>query len=374
MPVVRSPRPRRVVFSTTVAGSMESFVNPIARKLAEAGDVVTLISGDRPVEADFEHNSVVIPMARTIAIRHDAASLREWVRFLRSYKPDAIVAGTPKASLLSLSAARLARVPTRIYVIHGAVWDTATGSRRKVLEGCERLTLASATSKLAVSSSLADLIMKRNLTTRHPDVLGRGSFCGVDTRHFKPETTPTDSSNLCFVGRLNQDKGVDALLRIFDRIRNSVDATLTLVGRLDDSAPADEASVSRIKNDPNINWVGEVTDVRPYLQKADLLLLPTAREGLPQVALEAQACGVPVLSWRVTGVVDAVEDGRTGRLLNFGDEEAFANTAIELMQKTDSRAQMGRNAREFVVNEFDQQIVAERTAAFIRSRINGDST
>lgn len=277
-----------------------------------------------------------------------------------------IVTGTPKASLLGLTAARIAGVPTRVYVIHGAVWDGATGNSRRVLEAAERATIASSTHQLAVSDSLARLVHARGLTRRMPDVLGSGSFSGVDVSQFAP--TPSEhrpERTICFVGRLHRDKRIDVLLRTLDRVRQSVDASLTIVGRLDESAPPDRDTMRALAAHPHASWFGETTDVVSFLHAASILVFPTAREGLPQVPLEAQACGVPVVSWRVTGVLDAVQDGFTGLLVRYGDEEALAAAAVRLLTDNEFHRQTAANGRSWVVDRFDRQVVVSRTAAYL---------
>lgn len=279
-----------------------------------------------------------------------------------------IVAGTPKASLLGLTAARIARVPTRVYVIHGAVWDGATGNSRRVLEAAERATIASSTHQLAVSDSLARLIHARGLSRQMPDVLGSGSFSGVDVGQFAPVDSKQGSErSMCFVGRLHRDKRIDVLVRTLDRVRQHVDASLTIVGSLDKTAPPDRATMVSLAHHDHINLVGETADVASYLHDSDLLLLPTAREGLPQVALEAQACGVPVVSWRVTGVVDAVRDGFTGLLVGYGDEEALAAAAVRLLTDGGFHATTSANGRAWVVDRFERQLVTTRTATYLQT-------
>lgn len=356
-----------VVFTTTIARTTESFVNPVAAELAARGNRVQLIAGDREPAADYLHTSVVLPMHRGISPGADAGSLGRWVSHLRSVNARMIVAGTPKASLLALTAARIAGVPSRVYVIHGAVWDGATGHRRRILEAAERATIANSTHQLAVSDSLARLIHARGLSRRMPDVLGSGSFCGVDTERFIPQGQPAGPARpvMCFIGRLNRDKGIDVLVRTLERVREYVDASLTVVGGLDPTAPPDAATVELLARHAHVNWVGEVTDVAEHLRAASVLLFPTTREGLPQVALEAQACGVPVVSWRVTGVIDAVRDGFTGLLVPFGDEEALAAAAVELLTNTARHNRMSANARQWAVARFERRMVASRTAAYI---------
>jgi glycosyltransferase involved in cell wall biosynthesis len=361
---------RGILFATTAADAIENFVGPVAEKLADRGHSIHVITGDREARVGFPHTATVIPTHRSISALDDVRSLTAWVRHLRRIRPRAVVIGTPKASLLGLTAARTTGVPTRVYVIHGAVWDGAQGPRRRILEAAEKATLAASTHHVAVSNSLARLIKGRGLSRDLPRVLGSGSFCGVDTDHFTPGAGAS-SLSMVYVGRLNRDKGIDVLVRTVDRVRAHIDARLTVVGGLDETNPPPPRTMDLLVDHPHIDWVGESEDVVTHLQQASVLLLPTAREGLPQAALEAQACGVPVVSWQVTGVVDAVRDGFTGTLVEFGDEQSLAAAAIDLLTDDQRRRTMSENARRFATSHFDQQATATANADYLESAIGG---
>ncbi len=361
---------RKILLTTTVAATTETFVDPVAAELQARGHSIHLVVGDRLPNTAFPSTATVIPMTRGISPGKDAVSVSRWVKLIRRQQPDLVVAGTPKASLVALIAARLAGVPSRVYVIHGAVWDVAKGNRRRVLEAAERVAIASSTHQVAVSDSLARLVLARGLAERMPDVIGSGSFSGVDIRRFTPGAKGTPHRpTLCFVGRLSRDKGIDVLLRTLERVRERLDAVLVVVGGIDATSPPDPTTLASLAQNPHVEWVGEVPDVVEHLRRADVLLLPTAREGLPQVALEAQSCGIPVVSWRVTGVVDAVQDGFTGILVRYGDEVALADMATQLLADTELRARMSNDARAWVVSRFEKSIVVAHTVNYLEASL-----
>lgn len=345
---------------------MEAFVLPVAAAMAARGHRVHLATGDRPAVSTFAEGTHVVPMNRGMSPKHDARALAFWVSYLRALQPDMVVAGTPKASLLCLVAARIARVPTRVYIIHGAVWDGAVGKRRALLESTERIAIAASTHQVAVSQSMADLVRSRGLCRRTPFVIGAGSFCGVDTERFTPTTSsPLEPPTIIFVGRLNRDKGIDTLLRVLDTVRQHVDVSLTIVGPLDETAPPDATTVSDVIHHLSVNWTGPVDDVVGHLRHASAFVLPTAREGLSQSLLEAQSAGIPVVAWRVTGVVDAVEDGVTGILISRGDENAMASAVLRLLRDAGTRQQMAIAGRTRMVENFEQRSVVVKNVAFL---------
>ena len=118
--------------------------------------------------------------------------------------------------------------------------------------------------------------------------------------------------------------------------------------------PVDSTTVDRLSNDPSVMWVGWREDLQSLYPVFDVLVFPSYREGLPNVVLEAQAAGVPVVAYAATGTTDAVLDGVTGVLVDVGSVRALSG-AIEVMLKDEARRkEMGRAAQRWVATEFSQ--------------------
>ena len=123
---------------------------------------------------------------------------------------------------------------------------------------------------------------------------------------------------------------------------------------LDKAYPVDSTTVDRLSNDPSVMWVGWREDLQSLYPVFDVLAFPSYREGLPNVVLEAQAAGVPVVAYAATGTSDAVLDGVTGVLVEVGSVRALSG-AIEVMLKDEARRkEMGRAAQRWVATEFSQ--------------------
>lgn len=325
-------------------------------------------SSEVPPCPTYDHE---IAMTRRLSPGRDLAALGMWIRLMRRLRPTGVVAGTPKASLLALTAARLVGVPARLYIIHGAVWDGATGSKGVILRTAESVTLRSSTDALAVSRSLSGLVAREIAGQPRPTVLGLGSVVGVDTEVFHPSTEKHDPPVLCFVGRLHRSKNIDSLLEVFDAVRVSYPVRLRIVGALDYSAPPSPQTMQRISGDPEIEWLGARSDVAQLLQDSSLFVFPTSREGLPQVVLEASSVGIPTVGWAATGVVDSVEDGVTGLLSPVGDVDGMAQNVLQLLRNPYRLATMGEAARRHAVSHFDWEVVAPRTAKYIDTLVRG---
>lgn len=360
----------KILFATTVPSTL-GFTVPVTQKLREDGHLVAhvadLSAGD--VVPDHVEPIRSIPMSRAITPLKDLVALGRWIRFLRKTKPDVIVSGSPKASLLSLIAGKVVGIPRRIYVLHGAVWDGKEGRKSEILKMAERLSFRSATTVLAVSDSLAQALVDNRITDQKPFVLGRGSVAGVDLDKFqyKEKASASAMRRVAFVGRLSRDKNIGSLLEVFDSVSGQVETDLELhiYGDIDLTAPIPPEVDRRLKSDPSIICHGFSSDIATALGTADVLVFPSSREGLPQVVLEAQACGVPVVAWSCTGVVDAVSAKNRELLTQIGDTGGMAEQVTKVLVDHSFARELALDGRGWVEAHFDCLVVAHRTSSFI---------
>jgi lipopolysaccharide/colanic/teichoic acid biosynthesis glycosyltransferase/glycosyltransferase involved in cell wall biosynthesis len=319
-----------------------------------------------------------VPMEREFHPLRDLRSLVHLYRVFRSLRPHIVNAGTPKAGLLGMLAAALARVPVRVYTLHGLRLETTSGVKRAILAITERLASRLATRVVCVSESLRTSYLRHGLAPASKlRVLGSGSCNGLNVASFAvPHSSefnsrrratrqtlgiPEGSPVLGAVGRLTNDKGLVDLLDVFDRVRcRFPDARLLLIGDFEPGDPLPEACVSRIKTDERIHWTGPVDDVVRYYPAMNVLLHASRREGFPYVPLEAAAAGLPVVGYRVTGVVDAIRDNATGFLVPPGDKAGFAQSVCRYLQSPRFAQQHGEAGRERVLKDFSQPRVWQR--------------
>ena len=351
--------PCDVMITTTTRTTVDAFLLPLIEELSSRGMRVHLVVGDAAPNSRVEDAIHRIPMVRGISPLRDARALLSWISLLNEIKPPLLICATPKASLLSMLAAAIVGVPDRTLFLFGAVWDGASGGRRLLLECSDSVAIACSTRVLSISPSLRGLCYRRGITKKAIDLVGAGSVSGVDLQRFLPLEEPGPCDHISYIGRIHADKGLATAIRALDAARAHFPVRLRVVGALDVSNPPPADVVDALRNHPYIDWVGQSDEVERYLQDSLVLLLPSSREGHGQIALEAQASGVPVIGWRVTGVVDSVEDGVTGILCDFQDEQAFFRALILLLGNPDLRAQMGRSGRAYVEANFEEAVVSK---------------
>ena len=352
------------------------------RTLREAGFRVTLVSGPGELltrtAAEEGVESIAVPMRREMAPVSDLWSLMRLCWLLYRLKPEITEFSTPKAGLLGSVAAMLCGVPSRVYLLRGLKLETSTGVKRRILLAAERLASACSHAVLCNSESLRNQALALRVAPASKlRLLGSGSSNGVDVEHFSPGPgilrtrlgLPSDAPVVGFVGRLTRDKGLPELVEAFDAIMAAKPlAHLLLVGWFDAAEDALDRDLRvRIKNHPRIHMTGYVADTAPYYRVMDVMVLPTWREGFPNVVLEAAASGIPVVTTLCTGSRDTVVPEVTGLLIPPGYPAAISEAVLQLLRNHARRCRMGMAARAWVLENYVKDYVLGLTVRCYKS-------
>jgi len=314
-----------------------------------------------------------VPMEREISPVRDLHSAWHLWSILRALRPTVTNVGTPKAGLLGGFAAWLTRVPCRFYTLHGLRFETTTGFRRKLLIFAERLACRFAHRVVCVSHSVREKAIACGLVDRERAlVFGAGSCNGVDVSRFAPTPQrmrraaelrrqfgiPENAPVALFVGRLTCDKGITELMEAFLQLEDRFpELRLLLVGSFEDGDPLPEDVRKRLETHERVILAGPVNDTAPYYAIADVLVLPSHREGLPTVVLEGHAAGKPVIGAAATGIVDLLADGETGLLFPVGDASALADAVARLINDKPLAMKLALAGQEQVKRKFRQELI-----------------
>jgi glycosyltransferase involved in cell wall biosynthesis len=355
------------------------------RTLREAGFRVTLVSGPGELltrtAAQEGVESIAIPMRREMALLADLVSLARLWWLLYRLKPEMTEFSTPKAGLLGSIAAMLCGVPARVYFLRGLKLETCSGVKRRILLAAERLASACSHVVLCNSDSLRSEALALGLAPESKlRLLGSGSSNGVDVERFQPGPSdlrarlglPLHAHIVGFVGRLTRDKGLPELVEAFDAILAAKpESHLLLVGWFDaaEDALGDDLR-ARIESHPRIHMTGYVADTAPYYRVMDVMVLPTWREGFPNVVLEAAASGIPVVTTLCTGSRDAVVPEVTGLLIPPGYPVAISEAVLQLLRNPERRCRMGLEARAWVLEHYVNGRVLGLAACYYKSLLD----
>jgi glycosyltransferase involved in cell wall biosynthesis len=368
-----------VCYVTAVPITVEWFLRAHIAAAAHRWPVTVVSNVDNPRWLEeLRLNASLAPVAieREIRVWRDLRALLQLCLLFRSRRFALVHSVTPKAGLLSMIAAFVARVPARIHTFTGQVWATRSGLARRGLKMMDRLMAACATHLLADSDSQRRFLIDEGIVRAGKiAVLANGSLSGVDTARFKADSAtrtqvrqrlgvPADALLFVFIGRLKRDKG---LLELFDAFREvaaaSAESWLILVGP-DEEALAPMVPQVSAASGGRVIWVGQTSAPEEYLAAADVLVLPSYREGFPTSTLEAASAGLPAIATRIYGLTDAVVDGVTGILVPPRDAAALAQAMLSLARAPDKRAALGQSARDRVRRDFSQDRVTSALMGF----------
>lgn len=324
------------------------------------------------VSHHFNYKEVSID--RKISIKHDIKSIIEIRKYIKKNKINIVTGHTPKGAFVGMIAARLEKVPKRIYFRHGLVFETSKGLKRKILIAVDKITAKLATEVVNVSPSVAKKSLEVGLN--HPSkqkVLSKGTCNGISIKKFdvkridkahketlcKDLNVDNKSFVIGYTGRLVKDKGIIELLESFELVKkNQPNIKLLMVGMFEkrDSLPIN--IIERIKNDPDIIHVGYVSYeiIEYYYSLMDIFVLPSYREGFPTSVLEASAMKLPIITTRATGCIDSIIENKTGLFVGHNAKE-LANAINFFIENVSEKISYGNNGRKFVVENFSSEII-----------------
>ena len=207
-----------------------------------------------------------------------------------------------------------------------------------------------------------EYFLKNKLVNNDNVAIIRGS--GVNIEQFTFMNEVKDTPIVMLASRMLWDKGVGEFIEAAKILKQEgVEARFVLVGDSDPENPASipNAQLSEWHELGIVEWWGERGNMHEMLTQAHIVCLPSYREGLPKVLLEAASCGKPIIATDVPGCREIVHNGENGILVPLKDSSSLASAMKELINNPEKRKIIGINGRRLVENEFSEEIVVSQT-------------
>ena len=373
----KGPRPKSLVISINSSWNIVNFRTGLIDAIRREGwNVVALAPFDhyssRLIEMGLEFEPLAID-SKSLSPLKDLLLLWRYWQMLRHIKPEVFLGYTIKPNIYGAWAASLLRIPVinnvsglgTAFISHGVI-------TRIVLQ---LYKIAFRQSRTVFFQNYEDLgfFVERRIVTGEQARLLPGS--GVDLAHFSFTPLPggNRSVRFLFVGRLLGDKGIREYVKAARLVRARFpQATFAVLGFLD---AANRTAISQDElqawvDDGVVEYLGAAEDVRPHIERADCVVLPSYREGLSRALLEAAAMGRPLIATDAPGCRDAVEDGVNGYLCEVRNPDSLADAMNKLLSISgERRAALGRESRRIAEERFDLKIVIDRYLQAIRSAV-----
>jgi glycosyltransferase involved in cell wall biosynthesis len=373
-----NPERAKVCLVVTSLLIVKFFLMPHLAALSRKYDVTLIVNVD---DQEFLNGPqlpitvISVNIVRKIDLWQDIKALWRLIWIFRNQHFQLVHSISPKGGLLGMIAAGIAGIKIRIHTFQGEVWANRQGWLRVVLKFMDKLVAKIATKLTVVSHSERQFLIDEGVISSGKSiVLANGSICGVDVDRFHPNSATRldirreigineDSIVILFLGRINRDKGVLDLAKSFTAIAAIIpNAILLLVGPDEEQIFEDIQRICNVYRE-RIKRVDITPYPQRYLLAADILCLPSYREGFPLVIIEAAATGIPAICSRIYGITDAVEDGKTGLLFTAGDVDELTQALLKLIQNPQLRQQLGKAARARVIKLFPSHKIIEEMLA-----------
>jgi glycosyltransferase involved in cell wall biosynthesis len=371
--IPKSMRKLKIVRTATVPVSLDKLLVGQLAHLNMTYKIVAISSGGEKLThvRDREGvSTIAIPIARKIAPIDDIISIFKMQKVLRLIRPVVVHSITPKAGLASMLGAFLAGVPIRIHTFTGLIFPTSTGLKKILLIIVDKFICILTTVVIPEGQGVKKDLEKYNITSKPMNILANGNVNGINIHQFNPQrvfslppsryNTFLESGKLifCYIGRINRDKGVAELLEAFSNMsleRKSVQ--LIIIGKVEEDHNIPAETLEKLYVGKEIFYFGYQDDVRPYLAKSDVVVLPSYREGFPNILIQAGAMGLPCIASNVSGCNEIIYDEVNGLLIEPKETGILEDSMKRLVDDSELRNRLSSNSRALIIDRFEDKTV-----------------
>jgi len=365
-------KPLSVLFVVNDLGFFFSHRLPIAKALKNSGYEVHIASPDHPysaqlVDLDIKFHTYFLTR-RGINPLQELRSLLELYQLYKKLRPTHVHHVTIKPIIYGGIAARLAQIPNAISAVSGLGYlYTEQGFKsslmRKLVNFIYRISLKHP-GEIVIFQNEDDrnAFLTNHLIDIQKTVMIRGS--GVNTEEYKPTPEPDGIPVVVLAARLLKHKGIVEYVEAARMLRQeNIPAHFFLMGDTDEGNPSciQKAQVEEWMQSGIVEWRGYSKDIAAVFSKCHIVVLPSYREGVPKVLLEACASARPIVTTDVPGCRDVVRHGVNGLLVKAKSASELAEAIKILLKDPTMRKKLGEAGRAIAVNEYSEDLVVSQT-------------
>lgn len=359
---------RKLAILAQTAFSAANFRGPLIRELTSRGYSVEVLAPDLDAATDAALKSLGahttrLPLARTgVNPVEDMQTLAFLWRHFHRTRPDVAFSYAAKTNAWGMPAAALAGIPIRIAMVEGLGYAFTDGSdgrrnfRQRLLAGLLAMLyrLAFQCAHKVVALNPDDARDLQSLCGLGPEKIELLGGIGVPLEDWPPHPPHLSPVTFTLVARMLREKGVFEFIEAARRVRqHHPDARFHLLGGLDSNPGAIRTeTIAAWVEEGLVEWPGQV-DVKPWLARCSVFVLPSYREGVPRSTQEAMAMARPVITTDVPGCRETVEDGVNGFMVPPRDVATLAQAMERFIREPALIGQMGKESRRLAEARFD---------------------
>ncbi|MDO4555750.1 MAG: glycosyltransferase family 4 protein [Lachnospiraceae bacterium] len=288
-----------------------------------------------------------------------------YIKMIRKIRPDYIISYTIKPNIYGGIAAAISKVPYALNITGLGTAFQKDGFVKKLVCFLYKTTCRKAHTVFFENEDNRRTFLKYHLVNEEKTYRLNGAGINLEEYPYTPYPEIEDEIRFLFIGRIMKEKGVDELFEAARKIRNQYpQAVFELVGLYEDDY---KERIEQLEKEGVVRFYGYQEDVRPFIAKAHCFVLPSYHEGMANTLLESAAMCRPLITSRIHGCMEAVEDGKSGYLVRVKDSDELEEKIrdfIELdwMQKE----RFGIRSREIMEEKFEKGMVVGETVTAIK--------
>lgn len=365
----------KIAFVSNRSWDLLNFRGGIYNRLLNDGCEIILIAPPGQNSPDLSGENIrYFPFSLNIYSMHPVKEIRTFLQLFRIYRksrPDLVFHYAIKPNLYGTIAAALLRIPSVAVVTGlGLFADNRLWLFRKLSHLVYQLVVILSGEIWFLNTADRDYFVRKvRVPGRKIDIIPGE---GIDTGRFSPSGGKgmEKETRFLFAGRLVWAKGLRELAAAVQKVQPIYpEARFQLLGCMEPSNPGRilPEQLEQWQKQGIFEYLGETHDVVPFLKKCDGVVLPSYREGMSRLLLEASAMGLPVIATDVTGCREIVEHGVTGWLCQPENSDDLADKLLQFLSMSrEERHQMGLSGRKKTLEQFDEKIVFRHYLRVIR--------